>query len=292
MNRLTPITSRIGRISIGGPGGGAGDSVLTMADGGLPISMVGGGYIRAMREPNPLTILGARLHFGYEVGVSQHTLNGSNVSQFNDLSQYEYHLTQATAANQLAYSATGGPNNLPYLAPNDADDRMGNTAVSISAGRALKFWAVVKLTAGITSAVLAVRDGNGESSGDSVFAIQKANGPDRFRPSTKDYGQSEQSPSLDTPAFNTDWNIWALEYPIGSAPVIEVAGVDGLVGGLPALGYDPPGGTEAVEYIGIGHPTVGGHAFYCLYCGENVTAAESEQIINYLTAKTGCAWAA
>lgn len=58
------------------------------------------------------------------------TLNGSDVSSWNDKSGNGRHYAQATAANQPGYLATGGPNNTPCLEFNGVDkymDRAGWT---------------------------------------------------------------------------------------------------------------------------------------------------------------------
>ena len=66
------------------------------------------------------------------------TLNGSNVAQWSDKSGNGRHATQATAASQPAYNATG-LNGKPALITDDVDNRMNLPVITAAAGIALFF---------------------------------------------------------------------------------------------------------------------------------------------------------
>lgn len=81
------------------------------------------------------------------------TLNGSNVSQWNDQSSNAYHFTQGTAANQPAYSAQATINGLPALTFDGSNDVLTNAA-SHASGATIWTWGVYRINSWVSGRIL------------------------------------------------------------------------------------------------------------------------------------------
>ena len=73
------------------------------------------------------------------------TLNGSNVSAWNDQSGNARHLSQGTATNQPAWLASGGPGGGSYIDFDGVDDFLSGSGFALSG--AMTFVAVIKADA-------------------------------------------------------------------------------------------------------------------------------------------------
>lgn len=80
-------------------------------------------------ETSPLIILGAALVAWWRADLGI-TLNGSNVSAWADQSGNGWHLTQGTAVNQPAFSASGGPNSQAMVNFDGTNDVLPNAALA------------------------------------------------------------------------------------------------------------------------------------------------------------------
>jgi hypothetical protein len=96
---------------------------------------IGVGYGSA-RIPSPIDLLGAKTLQWVEsdLGVldagDAPASNGERVKTWQDRVATPAHYVQATAANQLVFSASGGPNDQPYL--NTVDYGSGKGQITLS----------------------------------------------------------------------------------------------------------------------------------------------------------------
>src|SRR3972149_2057877 len=186
-------------------------------------------------------------HVWLEVSAANVTLNGANVSQLNDR-WGTYHCTQATASLQPLYVASGGPNNLPYTVPNDADDILTNTAISLSSGRRIRMYFVVTQHASGVMAPCAVLCGPGDA------ALYRSGGSFVMEAEPEPGGL--QQITLSSPAADTAWHTASIEFL-----------ASGLVGKLDGAAISPAftgtSGCDSVDAINVGDPrgSGGGHLF-------------------------------
>lgn len=229
-----------------------------------------------------LSILGARLHWWYEVGVSTETLNGSNFSQLNDLGPGGYHAAQATVGNQPAKTTAGGPGGKNCITYQSTTRHLFSTAMSLSAGRALTFFAVTKRESAPAFRVnCSARTGDGVSLGSTVVyygADANANG---FEAAAKVSGQAVEDRVLTSPPADTAWHVWSTRFAAGVAPVLKVDNA------ATAPLFTTVGLADAVEAVALGHPSVAAGSLYMKLAVENCTADEEALIRAYITQQTG-----
>lgn len=100
---------------------------------------------------SPLTFALA-FYLDFSVAASV-TLNGSNVSQVNDLSGNGNHFTQGTAVNQPAYT-NAGLNGLNVATFDGTNDYLTNAGIDLSSSPAATIWIVVKSGSGAGESIL------------------------------------------------------------------------------------------------------------------------------------------
>lgn len=76
----------------------------------------------------------------------EYTLNGSNVSVWNDLSGNSHHYEQSTPSAQPLYELTGGPNSTPCITGDGSADILVNTTLDLPAPATtnLTVWMILK----------------------------------------------------------------------------------------------------------------------------------------------------
>jgi hypothetical protein len=272
----------------------AGSLVLTAADASITIQRVlqaetavlslaaaDAALTREVHLPELIASLGARLHFLFEVGVSTETLNGSAFSQLNDLGPGAYHLAQGTPIAQPVRRTTSGPNGKPWIEMTALNHRLLNSAIALSAGRALSFFAISKVTlSGLGGRVAAcVRDKNTESldaTSDAVFHTAN-DSSGAYTVTAKVQSGAEEQSAATAPTNDAGWHSWWHEYAAGVAPVVEIDDVAVTL----ASPFSGTGPCTAVELISIGHDTLASGGVYLFGAVEDCTAADKAMIRSY-----------
>lgn len=88
--------------------------------------------------------LGANLLYFWQPDANTVTLNAGNVSSMTERVAGVANMANATGAQQPAYSATGGPNNKPYITMQDTARRLTST-ISIGAAHRSGVYAVLRM---------------------------------------------------------------------------------------------------------------------------------------------------
>lgn len=163
-----------------------------------------------------IALLGADLIHWWEPRDNTVTLNGGNISAITALAGAA-NMSEATAAQQPLYVASGGPNNRPYLSLQDAARNIGAT-VSIGAANRAGMFAVV--ASDWVSAQIITASANGGGAG---YEIGNEATTGRFRSSMRFTGAA-QTINHTVPATHNNWRIHALlPYAAGAESQIDRA---------------------------------------------------------------------
>lgn len=212
--------------------------------------------------------LGADLLNWWEPTIDVVTFNGPNVSAIADRGAAPHDMSQATAANQPLWVASGGPNNRPYVQTNDTSDGLTTGSVlGLVSGHRTGWYAVIANTqtaaeqwaVRITNAAAGVRAG--------YHALH-----------SRQHGfvGGSTSATITSPANNTAWHLHAFR-PLDTGALYQIDGVTSS----PAVGRSD--GLAEWDIANIGRPGgFSGGKVACLMLVTNPTAAKDAAIRAYM----------
>lgn len=162
-----------------------------------------------------LAALGTDLLRHWEVPAASSpliTLNGGNVSQLDDRVGTG-HLVQANASLQPAYSASGGPNDAPYINIQDAARRLGTIAsLGHAAGKRLGIYCVIATSGGATTeTVWGVTTDADPFAGSPVCSAYQASSARGVNAKPNGAAQQNLFP-ITSPTLTSAWQVVSVEF--------------------------------------------------------------------------------
>lgn len=234
-------------------------------------------------------LLGARLHFWYEVGVSTETLNAGAYSQLNDYGPGGYHAAQAVVANQPAKLVGGGPNGKSCIRFTNTNSiggsgtRLVNTTINLASGKALTFvWCACPNTLGTTLSVICqVRTLAGDLLGTSVITPGTSDATHHRNAATVAGAGAAEIIIVTSPALIENWHVGVQRYAAGVVPTNTINGV------AVAPAYTVAGLASTVQCVVLGQNALSSGSLYALMCVEDCSSGELQLILSYLYGQTG-----